>query len=83
MAACCDVCGDVVVADVEKLVLGHRQWYAHRTGSCPGCGHRVQWHRQVAGRLGTGYLFLYEVSPHRCSEGCPHFDGAARIAQSI
>jgi hypothetical protein len=83
MAACCDVCGGVVVADLEKLILGDRKWYAHRAGPCPECGSRVQWHRRVAGRLGTGYLFLDETPPISCSEGCPHFDRAARLAQPV
>jgi hypothetical protein len=62
MAASCDGCGGIVRRDRDEVV-SRDEWYAHRAGTCPDCGQRVQWHRPIAGRLGSGYLFLYSNAP--------------------
>jgi hypothetical protein len=51
MAASCDGCGGIVRRDRDEVV-SRDEWYAHRAGTCPDCGQRVQWHRPIAGRLG-------------------------------
>jgi len=83
MAACCAVCGGIIVRDRETIVLSEHKWYAHRAGSCPDCGNRVQWHRTLAGRLGCGYLYLYSPRPLPCSQSCPHYEQTASLALQI
>jgi hypothetical protein len=58
MAVCCDGCGTVVRVDSETVV-SRRDWYSHRVGTCPICGRKAQWHRRIAGRLGSGYRYTY------------------------
>ena len=83
MAACCGSCGGLVVRDREAIVLSKDKWYAHRAGSCPNCGNRVQWHRTLGGRLGSGYLYLYSPPPMPCSLNCPHHDSTANLPVQI
>lgn len=75
MAVCCESCGTVVRVDSETVVLTPYEWYSHRVGTCPICGRKAQWHRQIAGRLGSGYLYIYRERPHPCPYGCTnHID---------
>lgn len=83
MAACCSICGCVILGDREAIVVSNDKWYAHRTGACPNCGNHMQWHRPVAGRLGSGYLYLLSPSPSRCSQSCPHYDKNATLPTQI
>jgi hypothetical protein len=81
MAASCHSCGGVVRCDREAVVLAGDGWYAHCTGTCPDCGNTVQWHRAIAGRLGSGYL--YSMSPRRCWPSCAYHDQGAGLPDQV
>jgi len=83
MAVSCKNCGNIVRCDIEAVVLSADGWYAHRGATCAGCGATVLWHRMIAGRLGTGYLYLFSLPPRRCSPSCPHYDETAGLPAQI
>jgi hypothetical protein len=81
MAASCENCGCIITRDLEAVVLSADGWYAHRTATCRGCGKTVKWHRAIAGRLGSGYLYLYSQPPRPCSPCCPNYEQLAWVAR--
>jgi hypothetical protein len=54
---------NILRRDLGAVVLPADGGYTRRGETYQGCGHTVLWHRMIAGRLGTGYLYLYSRPP--------------------
>lgn len=83
MAIKCENCGGIVTPDLETVVMSADKWYAHRKGTCRGCGSAMQWHRPITGRLGSGYLYQYSRPPQRCSPSCHEYSQSTGLAAQI